>query len=366
MAGEEGSTAVQTEMDDVSDEALAIANVDLPEDDLQPETDVALDAGHPTEDENSPDAPASETPTDDAGATGEEEAKTDKQADEKKADTDEAAEAEEKPESELDTSDIDDLLGIAETEPDNSPVWKERHSEATRTIHDQADEMSAMREALKAQGREFVMTKDGMGIAVTADAQDFDVNDIDLKAIVSSLSQDERDAIAEDPEAVVMSLARKIRGEFASRVPPITARPQDAILSETARAEEWNKFTAMTRKNGKPLYPDANNTEIVAQIERAYMALSPELQDAADRNPHVLQAVYQNCYLQVYRWQQARRALAKRQQKKVAEQDQKNKQGVAVQGSGSETSVKAQTSKSGKGRTPEEEEAYAIAMADSM
>ena len=309
-----------------------------PDDELQPDAQVAPDTGHPTEPTAS-DAPASGTPTEDAGADG---TVTDPTTDADRATPqgDDASKAE--PANEDDAL-FNELLGVKETEPDDSPVWKERHSEATRALHEARDQMKHVAEVLKQQGREIVTTKDGFGLAPTADAKDFDPASIDLNAVVKGLSPDDLDRIADDPAEGAMVIAKSLAKEFATRVPPITARPQDAILSPQENQSTWNEFIGAKLSNGKPLYPNATDADVMADMERAYAALPPELQERAERDVVVLRAAMENSYFKVQRARQVKVLMAKHRAAKVAEQNQKNKQGVAVTGSGSETTAKAQS-----------------------
>jgi len=342
MAGEEESTATQTGeeagaaiRDSIVDSGMPDLDTD---EESQPEKEVALDAEHLTDADEAPDASASETPTDDTGAT-DEKPEDAEQTDEEKAAADEAAKAEAAEEAAL-----NELLGVEEEESEDPLVLRQRHSEATRTIHAQGDEMTAMREALKLVGREFVHTADGIGVAVTADAKDFDVSEIDLNAITKSLTQDEKDSLASsDPEEGLKAIAKKMRAEFASRVPPITARAQDAILGDRDRNEVWGTFCETKRKGGKPLYPDANKPDVIAQMEKVFQSLPEERQELAARSKGALRAEFENSYLKVQRWRQAKVELAKHRAAKVAEQTELNKKGLAVQGSGSETKVRAQS-----------------------
>ena len=308
-----------------------------PDDELQPDAQVAPDTGHPTE-PKAPDAPASGTPTDDAGAVGE-------VADASTIDTatqgDDAVKAEPVDE---DAAMFDELLGLKETEPADPLVWKERHSEATRALHEARDQMKQVAEVLRQQGREIVTTKDGFGIAPTDDAKDFDPSTINLAAIMKELTQDDLDSLADNPAEGAKVIAKRIAQEFAARVPPITARPQDAILSAHESQVTWNEFVGVKMNNGRPLYPDATTPEVMAEMEKAYTALPPELQERSERDKSVLRAVQELCYLRVYRARQTRVALVKARAAKVAEQNQKNQKGVAVSGSGSETGTKAQAS----------------------
>lgn len=350
MPGEEESTATLTE-EDVAAEADrirdSIVGADMPDldDEAQPDSEVAPDEAHPTESET-PDAASSGTPTDEAGASGTGEGEAEKPKTDEEVAAEEAAKAEaaaaEAAKAEDDA--VDALLGIAHSEPADSAVWKDRHSEATRTIHEQAQEMDAMREALRAQGREFITTADGYGIAVSEDAKDFDVNSVDLSAAYRALTTEQLEGLADGkPDSALRAIAENIRGQFASAVAPITARPQDAILTDAECRKEWASFCDMRRPDGKVLYPDADKPDVMKQMENVFNNMPFDVQELAQRNQHVLRLCRQVAYLTVHRWRQAKSLLAQHRKAKVAEQNRTNKKGVAVQGSGSETPVKAQT-----------------------
>jgi len=300
--------------------------------------EVALDTEHP-KDESS-EASVDETPTkitDEEGKTTD--ATSDK--DEVKPElTDEAkaqAEADAKEETEL-----NELLGVKEDEPEESPVWKERHSEATRMIHEQATELNDIKAFLTSQGRELIATKDGLALIPTDEAKDFDVGEMDLKSICDSLSQDDIDLLATEPIEGAVALAKKISRELASNVTPVTARHSDKVLTPLEQGKCWEDFVGAKTASGKSLFPDAENKEVQAQMNTAYAGLAPELKDLAGKNSAALMAVQEILWSKVHRYRQAKADMASRREAKVAEQNKLNKAGLVVSGSGSETSVKGQ------------------------
>lgn len=335
MAGEEQSG--DNLMDKASIGADIAAEIAGSDDGTSTVEEVALDTEHP-KDESS-EASVEETPTDTTEADGE--TKTETKVEGEEAVVDEAqvkADAEAKEDSDLES----DLLGIKEVEPPESPVWKERHGEATRTIHEQAAEINDIKTFLKDHGRELVATKDGLALIPTGDAQDFSVDSINLDAVVNSLTADDIDLLSIEPKEGIAILASKIRAEFASSVTPITARQQDVVLTAAEQGKCWDNFVGAKTGTGKSMFPDAEDKDVQAQMSRAYEALPEDLCQLASQNSAVRMAVQEILWSRVYRVRQAKIALKQSREVKVAEQTKLNKEGLVVTGSGSEAGVKGQ------------------------
>jgi len=191
------------------------------------------------------------------------------------------------------------------------------------------------------------------------------LSEIDIQAVQKSMTEEQLESLGADPEMAILSIAKQLRGQFASMVPPITARSQDAVLTDAEKDEVWRGFVGAKRgSSGKPMFPDANDEGVFSDMQRAYGALPPELLDEADRSRHVLEAVQELTYLKTFRMRHARMAMKQQREAKVAEQNKTNQQGVAVQGSGSETSVKAQTDLNARPQTEEERIRAAILSAE--
>jgi len=346
-------TGESTSSDLMSKEAIEAGIIaemaESSDDGSQTDDNVALDTEHQTDSEKNEDDSVDKTPTDDAGVEGDDKNKEEVKEGETVVEEEVTEEAKAKAEAEEaeklkdeEEAELDDILGIKKSEPEDSPVWKERHSEATRTIHELNSEKKEVREFLESIGRKMVVTRDGLALVPTDDAKDFDAEDIDLNVICNSLSQDELDELTTDPIKGAVAIAKKISGAFASSVTPITARQSDSVLTDEDQRECWDGFVEAKTGNGKTMFPDAENEDVQAQMRRVYETLPNELRDLAGKSKAALSAVQEILWSRVYRRQQAKVALESSRKAKVAEQEKKNKSGLVVSGSGSETGVKAQ------------------------
>lgn len=251
----------------------------------------------------------------------------------------------------------EELLGLEHTEPETDPVWKGRSAEKDRYITQISEqhrrEISARDELLQSLGRKVVNTNTGYQMIVADDAKDFSVEDADLSRMFNELSKDEQDKFGETDARVAFAIvAEKMSKKFASEVPPVTATPNDAILSEYDCNEIYNDFLGEKRADGKtPMFPDTEKPEIQNAFNSVLSSNDPVmsgLREVAAGNKFAYRALLELGWLRVFRAKQASRALAgatKRQEQQTAEE---NKKGVAVTGSGGETNAQTKRGSSGK------------------
>jgi len=331
----------------------AIANADNSDDGFNPDIEEALGAEHSDQSEEGKTSEGeektsdAEVPEDEAGKK---EGSESEEGDKKKDEATEEVDDEKVIEEQLRAAEFD-ILGLKEDEPAEDPVWKDRCSEKDRYITELTQghqaEMQATQELLSSLGREIINTPEGLQLAPTAEAKDFTADDVDLDAAYSELSDKEK-LLFEDVDAkdALKVAARVVGKQFASKVPPVTASPNDKVITPDEMKKTWDGFvdSRMTRSN-KPMFPDADKPEVSEMIQKIINQDTPEMnafRNAAMKDINVLKALYAHGYNTYFRAVQVKsilKAHLKREKQKEAE---KNKKEVSVGGLGGGTGAAGQ------------------------
>lgn len=251
-----------------------------------------------------------------------------------------------------------DLLGSSEIEPEGDPKWKDRYDESLRYAHqleqEQRDKEAELGALLETLGRKIITTEDGLALTVSDEAKDFKAEDVDVASIVNGLSEaemklfgsDEEDG---DPKAAAEVIAKKVASVFASKVPPVTATPDQEVLAPRQRDEVYADFISEKLRDGNFRFPDCEKPEIKGLLQRALRADDDRMtalyeSGLKDKNLH--SAMLELAYLRVQRVQQARLSMAAGEKQIQTKKQEEIKKGPSVSGSGSGNAVHSNKTKS--------------------
>jgi len=240
-----------------------------------------------------------------------------------------------------------DLLGVSEDEPETDPVWKKRYDDTVQELREisqkTSDKEAQLETLLKSLGRTIINTKDGLQLAVSDEAKDFKAEDIDVDSIVNSLSDKElkmfgtEDEVG-DPKEAANIIATKLASVFAEKVPPVTAKPSDQVLSIPEQNAIYNDFVSEKLGDGKtPRFPDCDKPEVQKELELAFKATDDRieaLKEAAQKDAKINAALLEFIWLRTFRTTHAVKSLTAARKQELDQKNSENKQSVSVTGSG--------------------------------
>jgi len=339
-----------------------VAPLDL-EDGSQPESKDAQTDEHPEDNQDS-EKSTEETkdsdekvPTDDAGEE-DEKAKDKKEDDADSEKTDDDSDK-------TDESVLNDLLGIKE-DPDaeNVTVMKQRMSDKDRTINElrqfNAEYKDGMESLLKSIGREVINTNDGLALAKSQDAKDF--NPEDIKIDIDSLYNDEaKDILANGTDEdirkffknTVQGVTAKISEQFSSNVVPATATPEDKRITKADENRVMEEFEAEKLGDGVTArYPDLDDPVVMDTMEKAWKspAMAP-LVEAAAKDPSLYRTALAHSWLLAYRALSKSRAVKASVEQQKQKQTKENKAKANVSGTNAGVGVKGLDGKGAKSKS---------------
>jgi hypothetical protein len=240
-----------------------------------------------------------------------------------------------------------DLLGTDPVDVTLDPAIRERLAEKDRYIskieQERSDYNAELASLFKNLGRKVITTENGLQLVVSDDAKDFKAEDIDLTAVVNSLTDKEKalfgsDDEAGDPQAAAKVIAEKMASVFASQVPPITAKPQDEVLTSSQRNDVYYDFISEKLGDGQTLrFPDCEKPEVRDMVEQALAATDARmtsLHKAAQKDVGLQSALLELAWLRVHRVRQATMTLVSAEKKNQAEKTNESKNVPSVKGSG--------------------------------
>jgi len=241
-----------------------------------------------------------------------------------------------------------DLLGTGETEPETDPIWKQRYDDQTQHYQElernQRDKDAAQEKALKDLGWKMINTADGLRLTASEEAVAKTAEGVDIDGIVKNLTPKELKLFGLDeeeggnPAEAAKLITSKLAQVFATKVPSITARPEDEVMTPLERDEIYDSFISEMLADGKtPRFPDCEKPDIKKDLSGVFAAKDPvmvALRNASERDPLLHRALLEFGYLRVFRANQGERAMAAARKQELEAKKQENKKDVSVGGTG--------------------------------
>jgi len=252
---------------------------------------------------------------------------------------DEAAQAAEL-ESDLQKS-LKEIAGVEDVEAPSDPVWQQRYNDERRSYQELNDrtqeERDAIATALNEAGRKLIDTPQGVKIVASDDAKAVTAEDLDLARMWNECSDTEQAAFGEVNARAAFDIAAvKLANEYASRVTPTTAKPNDAMLSQRDQDDIYNSFATETKPGSTELrFPDVGD----AKIEPVFIKVlqSPDktmtwLRENAAKDPLAYSAWLRLAYETTGRIMQPVLAKAAAAKRLKATKDTELKEAATVEG----------------------------------
>jgi len=256
----------------------------------------------------------------------------------------------------------DDLLGGQALEPDTVESLRERYAESSKESHRLNEEIGSFRAALTELGLNAISVSDGKIGLVPTDKYFEDLNvdnlmkQVDLTKIFDALSEEEQETLGTEPEGVLKTVAKKILKDASGLVlgarPPVTASVEDVEISEGNQAKVYEEFKAEKLRDGvTPRHVDADNTEVVRLMSKAFMIASPamdEFRKWAYRSEDNYAFALRNCWLEAYHVRSRQGAVADNASAELERKKIENKKGLSVHVGGKEIAPEAMNDKATK------------------
>jgi len=302
---------------------------------------------------------ADKVPTDEAGETGKAQdddpakVETSDEATPTPEEADAAAAAEELAALEQEQRDLENgIAGTEEAEALTNEVLMQRKAEGDRYINElierNRDTEAEMAEALNAVGRKMIDTAQGKKIVMSDDAKPITADDIDVDRLWSELSDAEQEAFGETkPRAAFQVAVLKVASEYASKVVPTTAQPNDVVISQADQDDVFNSFVTEKMPNGKHRFPDAQSETNKPVFDKVWKSNDPvimHLHELASKDKLALSALHQLCYEKSFRITNGRLTLAAAAKRLKAEKIKTTQEAATVEGTGGAGGTSGQAS----------------------
>ena len=178
--------------------------------------------------------------------------------------------------------------GRAVVEPDSMDTLREKLSSSSRESRANLDQLTAIKEMLKAKGLDVIVTK-GNQLAVAPNAEYYSELPTDqLPNTFKDMSQDEKDMLSgiENPEEAVSMIEKKVIAATKAMRPDATASTDDVVISDSDQIRVFDETAGKKLSNGSEMFPDMAKDDIKNEMADLYSdpAYAP-LADMMEKSP---------------------------------------------------------------------------------